>query len=428
MTSLFPYQIDGANWLAGKRAALLADDMGLGKSAQAIAACDAVGDDGRVMVVCPASLVENWKREFDKFGTGRPMLTVMSYDRAARGEALALAEMAGKIDVLIIDEAHYAKNRSAKRTKAIYGPKCDGVGGLVERARHVFLLTGTPAPNNASELWTHLRALAPELIENPKRPGKPMAYWDFVQRYCKTRDNGFGVQIIGSKNLADLGERMKPFYLRRRKDEVLKDLPPIRFDQIYLEGKAPAEGSEAKRIAEVLDKEGIEGLQKIAPHVASLRRVTGLAKIEPVVAWVKEWFEGGGSKLVLFAHHREVIERLHDGLVQFLDPGPVFVTGSQEQGLRQYAVDEFQNDPKVKVFIGQIQAAGTGLTLTASSDVLFVESSWVPSDNQQAAMRVHRIGQRNACTVRFATLAGSIDEQIQAAVARKTADIAQLFG
>lgn len=105
----------------------------------------------------------------------------------------------------------------------------------------------------------------------------------------------------------------------------------------------------------------------------------------------------------------------------------VVLTGDNSPAERQQAVDAFQNDPAVRVFIGQIQAAGTGLTLTAASDALFVESSWTPSDNQQAAMRIHRIGQRNACLVRFAMLAGSIDENIQRAVLRKTSDIQKLW-
>jgi SWI/SNF-related matrix-associated actin-dependent regulator 1 of chromatin subfamily A len=126
---------------------------------------------------------------------------------------------------------------------------------------------------------------------------------------------------------------------------------------------------------------------------------------------------------VLFAHHREVIEGLQAGL-----SGHVSITGQTPASSRGFIVDTFQNDPHARVFIGQIQAAGTGITLTAASDVLFVESSWVPAENQQAAMRIHRIGQKNACLIRFATLAGSIDEQIQKAVARKTADITALLG
>jgi SWI/SNF-related matrix-associated actin-dependent regulator 1 of chromatin subfamily A len=176
-------------------------------------------------------------------------------------------------------------------------------------------------------------------------------------------------------------------------------------------------------VAKTLADEGLDGLKAMGPHVAQLRRLTGLAKVPAAIEWIKEWFEGGGGKLVVFAHHRDVLAALYNA---FGDCAAM-VTGGTTADVRQAEIDEFQNSPKCKIFIGQIQAAGTGLTLTASSDVLFVESSWVPAENEQAAARIHRIGQRNACTVRFAMLAGSIDEDIQKAVVRKTSDIARLF-
>lgn len=420
---LFPYQVEGAKFLASVKRGLLADDMGLGKSAQAIAAARELGARNRcVLVVCPASLVENWRREFKKFSDIVPI--VVSYNKA---NAICTEPPPGdQWDVLILDEAHYLKSKSAKRTKAIFGDKCDGDGGLVSRAANVFCLTGTPTPNNPSELWPMLRAVMPESIEAPTKTGKfkPMAYWTFVNRFCVTQDTGFGIKIIKGKNLPELKARISPRVLRRKKEDVLKDLPPIRFDTLALEGKWPKEANdESYAVAKILEEQGVEGLKAAAPHVAQLRRVTGMAKTPAAIEWIKEWFEGGGGKLVVFAHHRDVMTALYNA---FGDCAAM-VTGGTTADVRQAEIDEFQNNPKCKIFIGQIQAAGTGLTLTASSDVLFVESSWVPAENEQAAARIHRIGQRNACTVRFAMLAGSIDEDIQKAVMRKTSDIARLF-
>jgi SWI/SNF-related matrix-associated actin-dependent regulator 1 of chromatin subfamily A len=332
--------------------------------------------------------------------------------------------------VLILDEAHYLKTKDSKRTKAIFGEKCNGAEGLVADSKHVFLLTGTPIPNNPSELWPMLRAVMPDAIERPTKKGtiKPMAYWTFVERFCVTQDTGFGIKIVKGRNLAELKERIRPFVLRRKKDEVLKDLPPIRFDTLALESKAPLRDHviepTVQLVQEVLARDGVAGLKAIAPHVAQLRRVTGMAKVPAAIEWIKEHFEGGGGKLVVFAHHKDVIEQIacHTDYASY---NPVHITGATTD--RQAAVDRFQNDPECRLFIGQIQAAGTGITLTAASDVLFVESSWVPAENEQAAMRVHRIGQKNACLIRFAMLAGSIDEQIQKAVMRKTQDIARLF-
>jgi SWI/SNF-related matrix-associated actin-dependent regulator 1 of chromatin subfamily A len=425
MMELYPYQKTGVEFLAHKKRALLADEPGLGKTIQAIeASCTRYGL--RIVVICPASVVENWKREIRDGAPGHAEWYVLSYDKAQK------TIIPTQIDVLIIDEAHYLKNRTAKRTKFIYGPKCDGTGGLVSCANAVFLLTGTPTPNAPNELWPHLRALFPESLmplasSKDISTARPMNYWQFVSRFCKTKENWLGhPQIVGGKNLEELKSRIAPFVLRRKKIDVLKDLPPIRFSELALEGSFDKIKNlpEANLVRHTLAEKGIDGLREIAPRVATLRRLTGLAKVAPLVAWVKDWLEGGGGKIVLFAHHREVIDQLYTG---FASERPCVLQGSTAGRARQHVIDEFQNG-ETKVFIGQIQAAGTGITLTASSTVVFCESSWTPSDNEQAAMRVHRIGQRNACDIRFAMLAGSIDEDIQRAVMRKTETISQLFG
>ncbi len=424
MTELYPYQRAGAAWLAERPRALLADEMGLGKSAQAIAACDATGAQ-EVLVICPASVIETWKREFRKFSRMGIVPQCTSYEGATKYDSTSKSDK--RFDILILDECHYLKTPTSKRTRAVFGEKCDGVGGLIERADRVICLSGTPMPNNPAELWPALRALAPETITNSKS-GKPYSYWQFVSKYCRTVDKGFGQQIVGAKNHDKLAEAIKPFVLRRLKAEVLKDLPPIRFDTLHMEGRIPPEllGPEADMIRAALESDGVEGLRSLTPYVATLRRLTGLAKAWPAAEWVKTWLECCDDKIVIFAHHQEVIQAIHDK-VKSTDYLTVFLTGATAPLNRMKAIDAFQNNPRCRIFLGQIQAAGTGITLTAASDVLFVESSWVPAENQQAAMRVHRIGQKNACLIRFATLAGSIDEQIQRAVARKTADISQVL-
>lgn len=425
MPELFPYQREGAAFLAEKGVALLADEPGLGKTAQAIAATQDTHSAPDVVVVCPASVRENWYREFERFWSGLVSynLKVESYDKVARG---VLKDF--YCDVLILDEAHYLKSRTAKRTQAVFGQRCDGKGGLVERANHVFLLTGTPMPNQPAELWPMLRALFPDSI--PAASGKPRNYFQFVNKFCRTRNNGFGTVIEGAKNIEQLRAIVSPFTLRRKKEDVLKDLPPLRLDTLALDTEIslPPEVSElVPEIEAALDKDGIAGLAKLAPHVATLRRYTALAKVEPVCRWIKDWFEGGGGQLVVFAHHREVIDALFHYTATQTGLKSDRLTGATPADKRQYIVDRFQKGVS-NVFFGQIQAAGTGITLTAASDALFVESSWVPAENEQAAMRIHRIGQREACLVRFAMIPGSIDERIQKAVVRKTADIVQLFG
>jgi SWI/SNF-related matrix-associated actin-dependent regulator 1 of chromatin subfamily A len=270
-----------------------------------------------------------------------------------------------------------------------------------------------------------VRALAPELLDK-----RQVTYWGFVQKYCRTLDTGFGLQIVGGRNMGGLRARLEPFILRRRKADVLPDLPPMRLETLYLDGVLSRELSALSteygaQIEAALAEDGLSGLAKLAPHVAKLRRLTGLLKVAGIVETVTNEVLPDG-KIVLFAYHTGVIEALESGL-RDAGFGVVVVDGSCPAGFRTARVEQFQTDPSHQVFVGQLTAAGTGLTLTAASEAIIVESSWVPAENEQAAMRIHRIGQRNACRVRFATLADSIDEKINRAVMRKAADIAALF-
>lgn len=228
---------------------------------------------------------------------------------------------------------------------------------------------------------------------------------------------------------------MAPFILRRTKDEVLADLPPIRFDTLPIDGVLPNETAHDEMLVESALETGVEGLAKVAMHVATLRRATGMAKLKGVIDWISDFLESG-EKLVVFAHHRDVIDAIDKAFR--VEAGHVgaprkawHISVARVDGNtrdRQAEVDIFQHNPHCRLFIGQIQAAGTGITLTAASTVLMVEQSWVPAENAQAAMRIHRIGQKNACVVYNAVLAGSTDERIGDVLTRKMNDLVQLFG
>lgn len=418
MTALYPYQADGVGFLAGASRALLADEPGLGKTIQAIRAADAT-DARNVLVICPASVRENWRREILRFSERKWDFHVVSYDQATRGQ------VAMTPDTVILDEAHYLKNRKAKRTQAVYGKKCDGQSGIIAGAERVWALTGTPSPNDPSELWPLCNALFPDVVNGTQ------GWWGFVRRYCKTIDTPFGMKIVGGKNLEKLRAAMAPHMLRRKKADVLTDLPPIRFDTLPL---SPAGGLKDLRQLESDDEtrtvvtkvlKAIEsGEEPPVAEVSRLRRLIGLAKVKPVADFIADELDGGTGKVVVFAHHKDVMEGLAAALERF---GVTGISGKTASLDRQKAVDRFQTDDGCRVFVGQINAAGTGITLTAASDVVFAESSWVPADNSQAAMRCHRIGQSESVLVRFAMLQGSLDEAIQQAVERKTAMLAELF-
>lgn len=453
MTDLFPYQETGACWLASKRCAMLADTMGLGKSAQAIRACDLVYDAPvvkgytarqTVVVVCPAGVRENWIREFQKFSylprkafvtaargdaPVKHAVNVVSYEGAVRNQkAIAALEP----DVLVLDEAHYLKSPSAKRTQAIFGHK--GQKGIAHSAQRVWALTGTPMPNNPLELFPILKTLFPAALA--KKSGGTMTHFEFMYNFCKVVSSGFGTgRPVGGKNLDKLAKRIEPFVLRRTKEEVLKDLPPIRFTDLYLPARlswanAPKYGEMIDLIeAALTSNDPGEALDKLMLHVSQLRRAIGLAKVPALTEWLTEAFEIGAlEKVVVFAHHTDVLGGLREGLQEALGVGAVVtVEGSTAAGKRDEHVQRFQNDPTCKVFLGQIQAAGTGITLTAASDLIFAEHSWVPAENEQAAMRIHRIGQKDSCLVRYAIIPNSLDEKIAAVVRKKQQTIKQVF-
>lgn len=428
MVDLYPYQAEGRDFLAGRKAALLADDPGLGKTLQTIRAIDKLPFALRVLVICPASVTENWRREIAAFREADWLAAVYSFDASVekyRGSILK-----NEFDAVVIDEAHFLKSFTAKRTRAIYGfneaGQRDAAFSIVDRGQHTYLLTGTPMPNEPTELYPHLKALQPETITS-ERTGKLWTYHQFQQHYCLMRQNGFGFQVVGTKNEAKLNAKLNGFMLRRRKADVLKQLPPLRVAELYLEGDvADLDFEEADEVRRVLADEGVEGLRKLAfdGGVAKLRRLTGMAKAPAAAQWVNDWLDSTPEdrKIVVFAHHKDVIEALYDKL----HTRAVRVGGHMHQSERQRAVDRLQNDPSIRCFIGQITAAGVGITLTAASDLLFVESSWVPAENLQARDRIHRIGQTEPCLVRYAMLSNSIDEDIQRACMRKMAGIAKV--
>lgn len=425
---LYPYQLDGANFLASRRRAMLADEPGLGKTAQAIHAANLVGADP-VLVVHPASVRSSWLRDIATFGAGQRFV-LQSYDKAARD----WQQYEGPWGAIILDEAHRLKSPSAKRTAAIYG--LGGFRGLLPLAGHVWALTGTPAPNNPAELHTHMASLFPESLRMASNPARTYDRDGFMHRYCILRDTTFGLRVVGSKNLDDLRDRLKPHLIRRLKKDVLTDLPEIRHEPLLFDAPEALAalkeipGDEVATIREVLKDGDAAALSSMTAEMTSLRRITALAKAPIVAEWVREFLADTDRKIVIFAHHREAVDVLLKQLrhISGKDVRIPMITGGTTPAHRAQAIERFQNDPKHRVFIGQIQAAGEGITLTAASDLIFLEQSWVPSENAQAAMRIHRIGQKRGCMARYATLAGSVDEAVQRVLARKTEMLSGLFG
>lgn len=449
MEKLDTYQEQGVDFLAGNFRGFLYDDMGLGKSAQAIRAADAVGAE-KILVVCPAAARINWGREFRKFQLhDRSISLVMSssqvLDRAAdvtivnydliHKRAILNQLLIRQWDIVVLDESQYLKEPDAARTMAVYGPRCDGEFGIVDNGFYVWPLSGTPSPNNPLELWASLYALTPQAI---LYQGKPLTWYQFLCRYCVWDTDKYGKTVVRrGRNLKELRARMRPFMLRRLKKDVLKDLPPLRVAEWALDVQ--------ESFAHVLKLEQHPELQYAidrlksgaspedllaslpSEYVATLRRVTSLVKAKAVAELMRTELAAGLDKIVLMAWHRQAIEILFEEL-NAAGYKTVRLWGGMSPKDAQSAIDAFQDDPEVRVFVGQITSAGTAITLTAASQMMFVEMAWSPKTNEQARDRVYRRGQKNPVLIRCAYLPGSIDEAVTAVLRRKLSDINELLG
>lgn len=390
--------------------------MGLGKTATAIRALDEI-EAKSVLVLCPAVACVNWSREFDRFSSYQRDTEIVSYG------SLHKIDPEKRWDALILDESHYLKSTDSKRSKLVLGS-----AGLVHRAKVIWALSGTPAPNNASELWPIMYTFG----------ATPLLYGDFVEKYCTHRlVSGKHFQITGTKvhMIPELRALLKPILLRETAQSVGLELPPITHETVVVKSGKVGIPTENESILNRLERERDllkqflstrnEDLSTIGDSISTLRRISGLRKISPVVEMVKGELESNAyRKIAIFAHHREVIEEVCKGLSSF---GSVHVYGGTKTHERQSAIDSFQKDPSTRVFGGSIQAAGTAITLTEATQVLFIEYDWVPGNNAQVIKRASRIGSRHPLHVRFVSLNDPLDERVTRTLERKTAELSGLF-
>lgn len=333
-------------------------------------------------------------------------------------------------DVLYLDECHKCKNPKAQRTKQVLGYYSRHnkvqVPGLVSRAKNKVMLTGTPILNRPIEIQPLAAALAPKQFGN---------FFTFAKRYCAAVQTKYGWDFTGASNLGELQERLRAnIMVRRLKKDVLKELPPKTRSIILLNqngmagavaeehdtaGDLEAELDAAHAGAELALAAGDEDaynaavrklddkLQIAFSEMSAARHAMAVKKIPAVLEHCDEVLENV-SKLVIFAHHHDVIA----ALAEHYGAQAVVLTGETSNEERQVAVDRFQNDPEVKVFIGSIQAAGVGITLTACSHVVFAELDWVPGNVTQAEDRCHRIGQQDNVTIQHLVVDGSLDARL----------------
>lgn len=460
--TLRPFQNTAVTFLQEtKPAAFLLDDAGLGKSASVLKAADDAGLQ-RVLVIGPAVAGVSWPKEVRRwshsrvymdldnasnFGFGLPGVYFVSYDtlsRATNNTLRAALCSCAPWDVIVLDEAQYLKNPASNRTRAVYGVPPTGKSSwadpaaIVRNTGRVWVLSGTITPNHAGEVYTHVRGLIPHALASaPAFKGRIPEQWEFENHFCNVRDTNFGRVIEGSKNQAELRAVLAPYFLRRRKKDVLPELPPLEFftapvklDRAVLRTLITAEAANSGMTYDDVASLGDDDLLAFFAqgegdaNLAGRRRHLGLSKVPACAAWIVDRLEAGEPKMLVFANHTLVIEELNNAL---LDYDPVVYTGKTSPADRTARVDRFQSDPRCRVFIGNYHAAGTAITLTAANVSFFAEFSGTPGVNYQAASRAHRMGQLDGVQAYFACVANSLDERIARTAERRAREIAELF-
>jgi SNF2 family DNA or RNA helicase len=443
----FPYQIEAAQWAAQRRDSLIGDSPGLGKTASAIRACDLVGAEN-ILVVAPASVRIQWGREFERFSPmDRPMqicfppilpnlsgVVILFYDQVVNHlERL----MSVRWQCLVIDECHYLKSRyitgrktSGYRTKAIYGFG-KRFPGLITVCDRVIRLSGTPAPNHAGELYTHLKSAG--IVDYP--------YWDYLARFCEGFDSEHGFRFTKHRNIPELQALLKPFMLRRTKAEVQPNLKEPMFETITVPRSDAAMAPEFLAMipqlvqADAQLQEALSGdnesqlatLESMASSLATLRRFTLMAKLPAIAEQIEEDLTTNQiPKLVVFGIHKIGVRWLAEKLKRF---HPLTISGDTPAEKRQPNIDQFQIDDSVRLIIGNIAAMGTGVDglQNVCDEAIFCELDWVPSANAQAIMRLCRIGQKNPVRARVFSLYNSVDEHVQDTLTRKVKELSKIL-
>ena len=444
-----PFQKAGVAYALQRKDTLIADEMGLGKTPESLGFINCLKPK-RTIIICPATLIFNWRDEAEKWLTGfdyelciieskkdvvpnkEGIIVIVNYEKLGGDSPLMKSIMNIEWDVGVYDEAQYVKNPDSIRSRSIIG-----VDGVATRVKRSLFLTGTPIENYPKEIWPIAAFLCPAKFGN---------FWDFAKRYCnahqedrkffnpKTNETYWKKVWVteGASNLGELQQRLRASVMvRRLKKDVLKDLPPKRRQLIVLQdskkdwSKDPRfqrwqriyeqkyEDAEAKLEASQTEEEyrqsaaELESITGIGfTEMSEVRHEVALAKLPLCIKYIDETLAAGTKNLVIFAHHRDVIE----ALAAKYPEAAVVHGGTPSKGpkSREEAVKAFQEGRK-KIFIGQTRAAGVGITLTAADTVIFVEVDWVPGVVTQCEDRLCRIGQKKMVHVIHLVLGGTME-------------------
>lgn len=411
---LRPYQREGVEFLVSRRLnAILADEMGLGKTVMAIAAVLAA--DERAFIVAPASVVYNWADEVERFAGERALVwhaqrlegppgarfLVTTYDSLRSFPWTELREEIESRPVLVLDEAHLIRNAETQRAAL--------VRALPQKRR--VLLTGTPLVNSIEDTYELLNHVAPGKFGS--REGFREAWLvdpELFNRYAEVR----------AATAAILQKAARELMLRRRKADVLPDLPP-RTIGVKRHDLAEDEMRAYRQLeagaAEALANPGGATTAQVFAAIHALRHHVAKSRVPVVLARVRELLEAGES-VVVYAHYLEPLR----GLKEALGGEAALLEGATAPKERQRLAQALGRDGKLRVLLAQMEAGGLGLNLTGARHVLFLHFGWTPAAHAQAMDRVHRIGQDQPVFVEFFVTPGTIDDRLARILLRKQAD------
>lgn len=446
---LYPFQVDTIvstlQFLhdTSSHSAYIANEQGLGKSITSIITAQVLNsyttsEGTSVLIICPAIMRFVWEEEI-KIWTRTNIRTIeqvcvleSSQDLKTKEESIKPARfiicsyalitkkdlrekllgLKCNFNLLILDEAHAIKNITAKRTKVIAKeivPICD----------YKLYLSGTPMTRSVVDCFVPFH-----LIDSARFP----SFTSFAREFSKSRPVpwGSGTEYYGIKNAETLSKHIRSnFFIRYKKKEVLTELPAKQYKKVFLGSEYHVDSANSyfeevqSIISAINEGKGV----KISSAFASLRQAQGVAKVPGIIEYVDTFLEQE-IPIVVFAYHKSVIALLEE---HYKKLSPIVITGDTPAEVRQAGIKDFQTGKRI-LFIGNIIAAGVGITLTASSDVIFAEHDYSPATMAQATDRVHRIGAKDQVTVHSLVVKDSIEERIERVLMQRVKDFKSVIG
>tara|TARA_R110000824_G_scaffold27124_3_gene92510 strand:+ start:21218 stop:22951 length:1734 start_codon:yes stop_codon:yes gene_type:complete len=421
----FEHQKEAVTKLVSNKKYILADDMGLGKTSSAIMATINLKLK-KVLIICPASLKVNWKREIENYSDDPVGIVegkkwedgkyvIINYDILKNFHSLPKDSdkktklLDSKFDLVIIDEAHYVSNGKAQRTKL--------VNNLTNKISRLWLLSGTPMTSRPMNYYNLLKLVGSRVANN---------WISYVRRYCDGKQIFRGYRKIwltfGATNLEELRDKTNDKVLRRLKEDVL-DLPDKIITPIYMELKSKEYEEEVGEYKDWRRENKNKGLSIQLSKLMKVRQIIALAKVSETSQLIEQCLQQD-KKVIVFTNFTEPLMQLHEKYKN----ESVILNGSMKKEDRQESVDRFQNDEKIKLFIGNVKAAGVGITLTSAEVVIFNDLSFVPSDMSQCEDRAFRIGQDKKVSCLYPIYQNTLEYKIYNIVKNKKSVIDTVMG